>query len=100
MSGSKTEYRLKPQARQDLAGIWRYTFVQWGKGQADRYIDQLNSTFAFIAANPKIGHSRDDIREGYRCRPAGRHLVYYVSDKYGVMIVRVLHERMSSSRYL
>jgi hypothetical protein len=33
------EHRLSPAAERDLEGIWKYTDGEWGREQAERYID-------------------------------------------------------------
>ncbi len=82
------EYRLAPTAE------------QWGIGQARRYLDMLTVAFVGLADAPKTWPSCDFIRPGYRRRGVERHVIYYRITGYGVEIMRILHDRMDSSRHL
>ncbi len=94
------EYRLRPRARADLDGIWNYTYATWGAKQARHYLGDLKRTFAKLARNPRQGKSRNDLYEGLRVHPAGKHLIFYLGLDVGVDVVRVLHERMDVQRHL
>jgi toxin ParE1/3/4 len=94
------EYRLTPAAERDLETIWTHTCQQWGVEQANRYTDILTATFAELAQSPKTAPSCDHIRSGYRRRSIERHMIYFRITAYGVVIIRVLHDRMDAPRYL
>ena len=94
------EYRLTPAAEVDLEGIWRYTAQEWNEEQAHRYIDMLTTAFAELAAQPKTATACDHIRPGYRRRCVEQHMIYFRITTYGIAIIRILHERMDSLRYL
>ncbi len=81
-------------AEQDIIDIWLYSFANWGRAQADKYHDQLDSAFSLIAENPSIGVVCDMVREGYRKYHVNRHLVMYRFSKTTLQIVRVLGEEM------
>jgi toxin ParE1/3/4 len=89
-----TAYRYSKLARLDLIEIGDYTLDQWGIEQALRYLNSLEECFERIAANPGIGRRCDRIREGYRRFEHQKHVIFYRSDPEGVLIVRILHERM------
>jgi plasmid stabilization system protein ParE len=42
---------------------------------------------------------RDAIRPGLKSQKQGRHVIFYVHDGKGVLIVRVLHERMDHEHH-
>ena len=94
------EFRLSPAAERDLEGIWTYTSDEWGLEQADRYLDMLTGTFQLLAESPKSAPACDHIREGYRRRGVGRHMIYFRVMPYGIAVVRVLHERINAPRHL
>lgn len=94
------EVRLTPAAELDLEGIWKYTAQKWGLEQAGRYTDTLSDAFTVLAADPARGKACDYIRAGYRCCHVERHVIYFRHEDYGVLIVRVLHERMDQLRHL
>lgn len=89
-----------PLAREDLIGIWLYTFEQWGEAQADKYLDEIEDAIAQLRRNPKLGRPRDDLRAGYRSLLANRHVVYYMLTAKTVRIVRVLHAGMDPLDHL
>ena len=70
-------YRLTPKAKADLRIIWNYTTEKWGENQAIQYILQIKSKFKQLADNPLLGKSRNDIKEGYRSFPEGKHHIFY-----------------------
>jgi len=89
-----------PDAETDLENIWLYSFEQWNEEQADRYHDQLIEGLENLKANPKIGKSRESIREGYRSIQINHHIIYYRLDDEIIDIIRVLHESMLSTKHL
>lgn len=94
------EFRLTPAAERDLEAIWRYTQQQWGAQQADRYTDNLAAAFADLAQSPKSAPACGHIRRGYRCRRIEHHDIYFQLADYGIVIVRILHERTDAPRHL
>ncbi len=94
------EYRLTPAAESDLEAIWIDTLQRWGAEQADRYIDTLTAAFADLAQSPKRAPTCDQIRPGYRRRHFERHMIYFRITTYGIVVVRVLHDRMDAQRHL
>ncbi len=94
------EFSLRPKAITDLEEIWEYTVDTWGDEQAERYVRLINESFRKIADNPSSGRPCDAIREGYRRRGVGRHVIFYRPIDGGVDVVRILHERMDMDRHL
>lgn len=86
-------FRVSATARQDLLSIGRYTEREWGRGQRDHYLKQLDETFYRLLENPELGIACDDVLPGYRKIQQGAHFIYYkITDR--VEVIRVLHERM------
>ena len=94
------EYRLTPAAELDLERIWRFSAGNWGVDQADRYIDILVHGFVAISEAPKAAPTCDHIRAGYRRQTVERHVIYYRIGDTGVVIVRILHDRMEPQRHV
>lgn len=94
------EFALRPRARRDLDGIWDYTVQPWGRVQAKTYLRALNRAFKTLAKNPELGRRYDDVYEGLRVYPSGKHLIFYFATEKGIDIVRVLHERMDIPAHL
>ncbi len=96
------KYVLSKRAKKDLANIWRYTVETWSRVQADKYVGGLLSMFPKIADAPeKYGQSYDHVRPGYRKSQYGKHLIFYITQYDGtVLISRILHEKMDYDRHL
>lgn len=47
-----------------------------------------------LAANPSRGRSAARIRPGYRRQNAGAHVIFYRSLDDGILVARILHQRM------
>jgi toxin ParE1/3/4 len=71
-----------------------------GLEQANRYTDKLTEAFDQLAGNPKIATPCDRVRKGYRRSQVGRHAIYFRQTDYGIVVVRVLHDRMLSTLHL
>jgi toxin ParE1/3/4 len=91
---------LRPAARADLQEIARYTERTWGRRQRDLYLTAIDVKLDALAADPKIGASRDALRAGYRSSRVGAHIVFYREVPEGIEVVRILHERMDVRRPL
>ena len=94
------EYRLSPQARRDIDEVFEYIVARWGLRQAMGYIDLVEAACADLAEAPHQSQGCDDIRQGYRRRSVGRHVIYLRPTTYGIAVIRILHQRMDASRHL
>lgn len=93
-------YRLTPAARRDLSSIWNFTEERWGRGQAEKYIRDIQSAVERVADDPHRGRDREELREGYRSYAVGSHTIFYVHRDGLIDVVRVLHQRMDFDRLL
>jgi toxin ParE1/3/4 len=91
-------FRFSQRAEADLTDIARYTLQRWGEDQAIRYLDDLEACCQQLADHPDLGRACDEIRPGLRRMEHGRHVVFYRHDATGVLISRVLHQRMLPER--
>jgi len=86
--------RFSRRAEADLLSIVDYTLRTWGEAQANRYIDELEACCQMLADNPALGRADDDVRPGLRRMECGRHVVFYRREGEGVLVSRILHQRM------
>lgn len=93
-------YRFAESAEEDLAEIVRHTLQSWGAKQATRYIDGLEVLAEKLATTPKIGKACETFSPGLRAFPCESHVLYYLSDERGVVILRVLHKSMNPALHL
>lgn len=95
-----TEYVLSRRAERDLDAIWDYSAYQWGREQANRYLEALRDSVKRVAAAPSRGRSFTVGRKRYRRYRSGSHLIFYRKTNRGIRIVRILHESMDHERHL
>lgn len=93
------EFRITPNARASLKDIARHTLRKWGREQRDRYLNDLDKRFSWLANRPGVGRNRSDIAEGYYCFPQGSHLVFFVLSDVGIDIIDVVHQDMDIINY-
>lgn len=87
------------QAEKDLEAIIDFTFQRWGVAQSHNYIDDLEALAQILADNPLLGTERDELSQGVRSFPSQNHALFYVLQKDGITIVRVLHMSVDVVRY-
>jgi len=93
-------FRLSRRAKADLLGIAVHTLKKWGEAQSDRYGDELVQAFQRLAGSPLLGRQCPEPHEFLRRFEHGKHVIFYQPEKQGVLIVRVLHERMLTQMHL
>ena len=87
-------YEISNLARKDLEDIWKYTFENWSRSQADKYYRILVKEFDVICKNPEIGKSIDHVKPGHRIRSTESPLIVYKMQSEKIWIDRILHMRM------
>jgi toxin ParE1/3/4 len=108
-------YRLAEAADADIEAILRYTAQRFGSIQRRRYAQLIETAAIMIGEAPeRVGtRQRDELAPGVRSfhvelaagrRGAAAHVLYYLlgrldEDSDGVIILRVLHERMDPVRH-
>jgi len=85
-------YFLSEAAQQDIVSIRDYTMDTWGEEQTSRYLTQLKQRLEWLATNPELGKKRDEVKEGYRSYPEGRHIIFYRISKNCIEIIGVIHQ--------
>lgn len=86
-------YKLTKYAERDVIHIFAEGIAMFGINQAEAYQDQLEHTFAVIADNPRMARERMEITPPVRVHLCGSHMIIYVIDDEGVLIVGVRHHR-------
>jgi toxin ParE1/3/4 len=86
------------RAEADLLEISAYTLQTWGADQTIRYLDQLENCCQRLADNPALGRRCDEIRPGLRRMEQGRHVIFYRQQEGGILVSRILHQRMLPER--
>ena len=78
--------------------IGTYTLNAWGEDQTIRYLDGLETCCQHLADNPESGRPCDYIRPGLRRMEHARHVVFYRIKTGGILVSRILHQRMLPER--
>lgn len=86
-------YRLSRTAEADLFAIHVSGVRDFGSRQADDYLAELFSVFELIAESPEMARLRTELRRPVRVHPHRSHMITYVEDADGVLILRVLPAR-------
>ena len=84
-----SRYLLGRAAEADLNSIWEY-IAQDSVDAADRWIEKLFACFESLAANPGMGHKREDLTSlPVLFWPVGSYLVLYRNQPDFIEIVAV-----------
>ena len=98
-SAPMAAYRLTQKAVDDLDTIYEYTITNFGLEQARDYLIGLRRRLGELAERPALGRMAERLAPGLRRYPYRSHVVFYVPEDEGVLIVRVLHESMEPPRH-
>jgi len=80
--------------------MFDYTVSHWGLAQAMRYADRIEAACSDLAEAPQHAQGCADIRPGYRRRGVEQHVIYFRQTRYGIAVIRILHQRMDAKRHL
>ncbi len=87
------KYKLSVDAENDLDEIWDYSFKNWGKKQANNYINELIDCFEKISKGNILYKNivfNDKVIKSVHCRC---HYIFFSSGDRPV-VIRILHEKM------
>ena len=73
-----------------------YTLRTRGEAQTRLYLLEINNCCQLLADNPGLGRLYGDIRPGLRRMEEGKHVIFYRDEPGGIVVCRVLHQRMLS----
>lgn len=88
----------RPEADEDLEGIWAYTLERWGFDQAIEYDKDLTQRIEGLANGRTTSRPAEEVGPGLRRASAGSHVVFFREDAETLTVVRVLHQRMDVGR--
>ena len=92
--------RVSSEAENDLDQITDYTIRNWGTNQADEYLARIEDGLNLLARNPAVGRACDALQPGLHRFELEKHVVFYLCEHDGILVVRILHQSMVPSRYL
>ncbi|MBU1383478.1 MAG: type II toxin-antitoxin system RelE/ParE family toxin [Alphaproteobacteria bacterium] len=85
--------RLTRAAEEDVIHVYLESARLFGRLQADRYLDGLECAFDFVAHHPLAARERQEINPPVRIHAYGAHIIVYLVEPDGVLILRIRHGR-------
>ena len=98
MSSPKRRLELSQQAKADFRDILSYTLTTWGESQLAKYRASINDALHVILYNPSAG--RPSVKPNVKVLAVEHHRIFYRTMEDTIYVVRILHERMDTSRHL
>lgn len=86
-------FRLTRKAEDDLTRLYLSGVRDFGFDRAEAYISELTGKFALLAENPAMARLREDITPPVRIHPHRAHIVVFLEDEAGILIIRIRHGR-------
>jgi len=83
-------YRLLKKAEKDIENIAKYIIHKFGLKQANIYREGLFKSFDMITEFPFVGSNQQHIKKNIRRHVHEYHSIYYLVDKKGITIYRIL----------
>lgn len=80
----------RPLAALDILDVWDH-IANDDTVAADRWVDELDTTFGRLATQPLMGRARPELAPHVRSFPFQRYVIFYVPLPDGIDVVRVLH---------
>ena len=93
-------YRLSEAADADIEHILERSIEAWGFDRAEAYLLSLHHTFGRLAEFPNSGRDVSSLRSGYFRAEHESHSIFYRKITEGILIMRVLHQKMQPKRHL
>ena len=92
--------QFSEQAKQDLKEIYQYGYFEYGEIKADNYMNELEECFEFLFKNPLAARERLEFKPPVRIHYHAKHLIVYQKTTAGILIIRLLHQRMEIKNHL
>ena len=80
----------RPEAQNDLDEIWWF-IAQDSPDNADKFLDRIQDSCLTLADFPKMGVSRNEIKNSLRSQPISNYLIFYFPIEDGIDIIRIIH---------
>lgn len=95
-------YRVSKAAAADLLEIGLYTQNKWGMTKRDNYLDAIQDRFIELAEDPQstLAIRRDDVKQGCFFSFVNRHIIVFRRYKYGIRVIRILHQSMDMIQHV
>ena len=98
MSSPKRRIELSQRAKEDFRDILSHTLTTWGESELAKYRASINDALHIILHNPSAG--RPSVKPTIKVLAVKHHRIFYRTIDATMYVVRILHERMDTSRHL
>lgn len=98
MSSPKRRIELSQRAKEDIRDILSYTLTTWGESQLEKYRARIDDALQVILRNPYAG--RPSVKPTLKVLAVEHYRIFYRTVGGTIYVVRILHERMDTSRHL
>jgi toxin ParE1/3/4 len=88
------------QADLDIIGIYVDGAKRFGTAQAEAYHEGLMATLGVLSEHPRMARERTELDPPVRLHPYQAHMIVYVEQAGGILVVRILHGRQDWERHL
>lgn len=85
-------FRLSARAEEDLTEIYTYGIFQFGYYQAEKYAQGLEEALLNLSQSPYMGKESNFLYRGLREFIYKSHLIFYLIEEGGILIIRILHQ--------
>ena len=92
-------YSLSEKADADIEDIYEYGLLTFGLSQAQTYLLELHERFQMLSENPNYGRSASHLAERLKRFEYQSHVIFYVPQDSGILIVRVLRQERDFIKY-
>jgi toxin ParE1/3/4 len=92
-------FRFSRRAEADLLSIGAYSLRTRGEVRAAQYLYELEACCHMLAVDPGLGRMCDHVLPGLRRMEHDKHVVFYREEPGGILICRILHQRMLPKRH-
>ena len=90
---------ISARAKSDLRRAKAESLKIWNVEQTNIYLANIESRLMWLAENPQLGKPRDEVREGLRSFPEGRHVIFYRIGTDTIEVVGIPHQRQELNRH-
>ena len=90
---------LSARAKRDLRKAKTESLKIWNAEQTKLYLASIESRLMWLAENPQLGKHRDEVREGLRSFPEGRHVIFYRIGTGTIEVVGIPHKRQELNHH-
>jgi len=88
------DYSLSRKAAADFRSIARQSLEKWGEARTELYLKSLFAAAQRLAEFPELGRESGHIRPGLMRMTSASHVIFYQKREGGILVLRILHERM------